>query len=77
MFSCHPDVEVEGSAGPAAHSVIPIEVERSRAVCGAQAQASRPARRPRSCRDLRMRPEDGARFLDYPFGFAQGFGSPG
>ncbi len=58
-------------------SVIPTEAEGSRAVCGAQTQASRMARKLRLCTAPSMRPEEGARSLDYPFGFAQGFGSPG
>ncbi len=61
----------------AAGSVIPTEAEGSRAVCGAQARVFRLAGLPRSCRDPSMHPEDGARSLDCPFGFAQGFGSPG
>ncbi len=55
-------VEFGGAAVP---SVIPTEVEGSHAVCGAQARASRLAGLPRLCRDPSMRPEDGARSLDY------------
>jgi hypothetical protein len=46
------------------HSVTPTEVEGSRSVCGAQEVAPRRVKRMRMCRDLRMRPWDGARSLD-------------
>jgi hypothetical protein len=47
------------------HSVIPTEAEGSRAVCGAQGRIRGPMKRSRICKDLSMRPEDGARSLDY------------
>src|SRR6266852_2063546 len=62
LVSCH---ESRGFVGWTADCVIPTEVEGSRAVYGAQAQASRLAGLPRMCRDPSMRPEDGARSLDY------------
>ncbi len=49
----------------AVRSVIPTEAEGSRAVCDAQAQASRMARKLRLCIAPSMRPEEGARSLRF------------
>ncbi len=55
----------QGLVGSTSDSVIPTEVEGSRAVYGKQARASRLAGLPRSCRDPSMHPEDGARSLHF------------
>jgi len=53
---CDPAMKAEFGAAAAA-SVIPTEVEGSRAVCGTQPRFSRPVGRVRTCGGLSMRPE--------------------